>query len=101
MDYEDAQGALAGDSTARRVQSVIRSTTTGIQNLEGNVYTALSDIGITSDRYGQLALDSSKFQAALSANPDDLRTFFRVIRLRRTWTIILTQRACRFSQGRD
>jgi flagellar hook-associated protein 2 len=76
MDYEDAQGALAGDSTARRVQSVIRSTTTGIQNLSGNAYTALSDIGITSDRYGQLTLDSSKFQSALSTNPDDLKTLF-------------------------
>lgn len=76
MDYEDAQGALAGDSTARRVQSVIRSATTGIQNLSGNAYTALSDIGITSDRYGQLTLDSSKFQAALSTNPDDLKTLF-------------------------
>ena len=75
MNYEDAQGALAGDSTARRVQSVIRSTTTGIKIYQA-MHTALSDIGITSDRYGQLTLDSSKFQSALSTNPDDLKTLF-------------------------
>ena len=76
MDYEDAAGALAGDSTARRIQSAIRATTTGIQNLAGNAYTALSDIGITSDRYGKLEIDSSTFQSKLNADPDAMQKLF-------------------------
>lgn len=76
MDYKDGDGALAGDSTARRVQSAVRSATTGIVSLSGNAYTALSDIGITSDRYGQLALKSADFQSALGSNAADLQTFF-------------------------
>lgn len=76
MDYEDAAGALAGDSTARRIQSAIRATTTGIQNLAGNAYTALSDIGITSDRYGKLEIDSSTFQSKLTADPDAMQKLF-------------------------
>jgi flagellar hook-associated protein 2 len=45
-------------------------------SLSGNAYTALSDIGITSDRYGQLALKSADFQSALGSNAADLQTFF-------------------------
>lgn len=76
MDYTDAEGALAGDSTARRIQTSLRSTTTGILSLAGNAYTALSDIGITSDQYGKLTLKSADFQSALSSNASDLKRFF-------------------------
>ena len=76
MDYRDAAGALSGDSTARRIQSAIRSSTTSSLTLSGNAYTAISDLGITSDQYGKLSLNSSDFQAALSANPDDVKRFF-------------------------
>jgi len=76
MDYTDAAGALSGDSTARRIQSAIRNQTTGQLGLSGNAFSAISDMGITSDQYGKLSLKSSDFQAALSANPNDLRTFF-------------------------
>ena len=75
-DYTNVDGALSGDSTARRVQSAIRATTTGVLSLSGNSYTALSDIGVTSDQSGKLTLKSSDFQAALAANPDDLQRFF-------------------------
>jgi flagellar hook-associated protein 2 len=76
MDYTDAAGALSGDSTARRIQSAIRNQTTGQLGLSGNAFSAISDMGITSDQYGKLSLKSSDFQAALSANANDLRTFF-------------------------
>ena len=75
-DYENSAGALAGDSTARRIQNVIRSVTTGEVGLVGNTFTALSDIGVTSDRFGKLSLSSSTFQAALSSSPADLKKFF-------------------------
>ena len=36
-----------------------------------------SDMGITSDRYGQLSLNSTEFRNfALSSNADDLKEFF-------------------------
>lgn len=76
MDYQDAAGALAGDSTARRIQAALRATTTGTMSLTGNAYTSLSDIGITSDRYGQLALKSADFQSALSTNAADMEVLF-------------------------
>ena len=76
MDYTDAAGALSGDSTARRIQSAIRNQTTGQLSLSGNAFSAISDMGVTSDRYGKLSLKSSDFQSALSANPNDLKTFF-------------------------
>lgn len=75
-DYKDSAGALAGDATARRIQASIRSATTGAVSLAGNSFTALSDIGVTSDRYGKLTLKSSDFQAALNSNSSDMRTFF-------------------------
>jgi flagellar hook-associated protein 2 len=76
MDYDSSEGALAGDSTARRIQSAVRLQTTGVLSLSGNSFTALSDIGITSDRYGQLTLKSADFQSALANNPDHLKRFF-------------------------
>lgn len=76
MDYTDSAGALSGDSTARRIQSAIRSATTGVLDLTGNAYTALSDIGVTSDQDGKLSLTSADLQAALSTNPNDVKRFF-------------------------
>jgi len=75
-DYTDVDGALNGDSTARRIQSSIRAVTTGALTIAGNTYTSLSDIGVTSDQYGQLTLESADFQAALAANPDHLQRLF-------------------------
>lgn len=75
-DYTSDDGALSGDATARRIQTSVRAATTGVLNLTGNAFTTLSDIGITSDRNGKLTMDSSAFQAALTSNADDLKTFF-------------------------
>ena len=76
MDYQDDAGALSGDSTARRIQTAIRAQTTGVINISGNVFSSLSDMGVTSDQYGKLTLKSSDFQSALSNNSDDLKEFF-------------------------
>jgi flagellar hook-associated protein 2 len=75
-DYTNDDGALSGDATARRIQTSVREATTGVLSLTGNAFTTLSDIGITSDRYGKLTMDASAFQAALASNADDLKTFF-------------------------
>jgi flagellar hook-associated protein 2 len=76
MDYQDEAGALSGDSTARRIQTAIRAQTTGVISISGNVFSSLSDMGVTSDQYGKLTLKSSDFQSALSKNSDDLKEFF-------------------------
>ena len=76
MDYNDAAGALAGDSTARRIQAAVRSATTGQISISGNSFSTLADLGIDSDRYGKLAITSSEFQAALASKPSDLKAFF-------------------------
>ena len=76
MDYNDSAGALAGDSTARRIQSALRSATTGQVSISGNSISSLADLGIDSDRYGKLNMTSSEFQAALSSTPTDIKEFF-------------------------
>ncbi|MDC0507456.1 flagellar filament capping protein FliD [Luminiphilus sp.] len=76
MDYTDTAGVLSGDSTARRIQSAIRSAATGAISIAGNTFSSLADVGITSDRFGALALSSTKFQAALASSSDDMKAFF-------------------------
>lgn len=76
MDHEDSSGALAGDATARRVQTSLRSITTGLNSISGNAFSNLSELGITSERSGTLVVDSSKLQAALSSSIDDVKEFF-------------------------
>ncbi|MEN9436060.1 MAG: hypothetical protein RIR09_715, partial [Pseudomonadota bacterium] len=68
-------GLLQGDSTALALQnslrSAIQSVTTG-----SSVFTRLTDVGITQQRGGNLAVDSTKLSAAL-ANTDELKNMFR------------------------
>lgn len=71
-DYTQS-GALAGDSTARRIQSAVRSATTQPITISGNTFSTLSDLGIEADMYGKLSLTSSTFQSALSSNFEDVR----------------------------
>ena len=76
MDFEDSAGALAGDSTARRIQTSLRSITTGVISISGNSFSNLSELGITSDKAGLLSLDSSKLQSALTTNFEDAKEIF-------------------------
>lgn len=68
-------GLLQGDSTAITLQNSLRnalqSVTTG-----SSVYQRLADVGITQQRGGDLAVDSSKLSTAM-ANMDELRNMFR------------------------
>lgn len=71
-------GLLQGDSTAITLQNSLRnalqSVTTG-----SSVYQRLADVGITQQRGGDLAVDSSKLSAAMD-NMDELRNMFRSTR---------------------
>ena len=74
-DYELDTGVLSGDSTARRLQSVIRSSITDVVDNANTSIAALSELGIEADRYGDLSLDSATFQSKLSSKPEDMKLF--------------------------
>lgn len=57
--------ALTGDSTARSIQSQLRSAITSTLGGAGNA-TALSQLGISFAKDGTLSLDSTKFNKAMS-----------------------------------
>lgn len=68
-------GILQGDASVRTIQSQIRALMG--RALTGNfAYTTLSQVGITFQKDGTLALDSSKLTTALSANPVDVAALF-------------------------
>lgn len=70
-----ASGALLGDSTARSVISQIRSVMTkSIAN--GNTITTLSQIGVSFQRDGQLALDATKLSNAVTSNFREISSLF-------------------------
>lgn len=68
-------GILQGDASVRTIQSQIRALLG--RSLTGNLaYTNFSQVGITLQRDGSLALDSAKLQTALTTNPVDLAAVF-------------------------
>lgn len=70
-------GLLIGDAVVRSVQSQIRVTLTNpVPGLNTGAYKTMSDVGITVQKDGSLATNSSKLQAALSANPNDVAALF-------------------------
>lgn len=67
--------ALTGDSTARGAQTQIRSLVGGALNGLGNT-SRLSELGITVQKEGGLAIDSAKLDAALKDPTRDVAKFF-------------------------
>ena len=74
--YDDSSkksGDLQGDSTAIGLRNSLRSLLgTGVV---GGSYTRLSDIGLSTGRDGNLAVDATKLGAALN-NPASVKTLF-------------------------
>ncbi|WP_136416230.1 flagellar filament capping protein FliD [Herbaspirillum sp. ST 5-3] len=69
-------GPLLGDATVRTIQNGIRQTlNTAIAQLSGTV-TKLSDIGVTVQKDGSLALDSAKLQTAITNNFSGIGALF-------------------------
>jgi flagellar hook-associated protein 2 len=72
-------GPLIGDAAARTIQSELRRAfATPPEGLNGGLKN-LSQIGISFQKDGTLALDSSKFQAAMNKNFDDLGALFATV----------------------
>ena len=74
------QGAiLQGDSTVRTLQSQIRAVlATPVSNTGGSLST-LSQIGVSFQKDGTLALDASKLDTAITNNFNDLASLFAAV----------------------
>ncbi|NDP63949.1 flagellar filament capping protein FliD [Polaromonas sp.] len=69
FDAASKSGAvLLGDSTLRNIQVGIRSALTSAQTDDGSGLTMLSQVGVSFQKDGTLALDSTKLKAALDGN---------------------------------
>jgi flagellar hook-associated protein 2 len=79
-------GLLQGDSTALGLQSALRSAMQGV-SAGSTVYQRLADIGVvqktssdpmaTAALGGELTVDATKLNKALSQNPEEVKKFFR------------------------
>lgn len=67
-------GALQGDALTRTVQNQLRGMLSGSGNGEG--IGSLAELGITTERNGQLSIDSDKLNDALNNRFDQVTSFF-------------------------
>ncbi|MFZ6814670.1 flagellar filament capping protein FliD [Undibacterium sp. Rencai35W] len=72
-------GLLLGDSTTQSVQNQIRNSLSTAVNGLGGGLTTLSQIGVTFQKDGSLALDSSKLTTALTTKLSDIGGLFASI----------------------
>lgn len=74
------QGAvLQGDATVRTIQSQLRAVLNGALTTAGGGLTTLSDIGVSFQKDGTLALDATKLQKAMDDPSKDLSTLFAAV----------------------
>ncbi len=69
-------GQLLGDSTTLNVQNQVRNTLSAAVNGLGGGLTTLSSIGVSFQKDGSLAIDSTKLQAALTTSYSDVGGLF-------------------------
>lgn len=69
-------GLLQGDSTAVSLQNTLRNTVQAVTT-GGGAFQRLADVGITQQLGGDLAVDSTKLNKALSEKPEDVKNLFR------------------------
>ena len=73
-------GPLLGDPTLRNLQaSIRRQMSSSITGLQGSNLTNLSQIGVTFQKDGTLALDGSKLQKAIDSNYNDIAGLFAAV----------------------
>jgi flagellar hook-associated protein 2 len=73
----EAKGALAGDSMLRSVTSKLRSTLSqSFSSDESGGTLSLSQLGIESDQYGKLTLDSKILKEKIEEDPNAIQKFF-------------------------
>jgi len=67
---------LQGDSTVRSLQAAMRDILNGALSTSGGGFSTLSDIGISFQKDGTLALNTVKLQAAIADQTKDISTLF-------------------------
>jgi len=67
-------GALNGDSVIRSIQSRLQQTLGG--SISGGKFSNLSELGISLDGTGNLAIDNTVLDAKLANNLSDVKNFF-------------------------
>lgn len=68
--------SIGGDPLLRQLRGNIRSALLGAHGTGEGAYGHLAEVGIEFTRDGKLRLDKAKFDAALSANADDVKGLF-------------------------
>ena len=71
-------GPLLGDSTAQNLQTRIRATLGQALTGTGSSFTTLSQVGVSFQKDGSLAVDSAKLSKALASNFADVPALFAV-----------------------
>ncbi|WXL26026.1 flagellar filament capping protein FliD [Ectopseudomonas mendocina] len=66
-----ARGSLAGDSSVRAIESMLNNL---IRTSFGGA--SLIDFGISADRSGKLTIDATRFEKAITANPEGFDKLF-------------------------
>lgn len=75
-DGSGESGAMVGDSMLRGVSSKLRNMLSrSFDSNDGNTL-SLSQLGVESDQYGKLSLDSTKLKQALGDDPGAVQQFF-------------------------
>lgn len=69
-------GVLSGDSLLRGVMSKIRNELSSNFDFGNDGESSLAQLGIETDRYGKLSIDSTKLNDAISENVDNVQNFF-------------------------
>lgn len=72
-------GVLIGDATARGIQNQIRTTLSTAVNGLGGGFTSLASIGVSFQKDGTMAVDSTKLQTALTNNFSEIAGLFTTI----------------------
>lgn len=79
-DAERKTGSiLTGDATLRTIQGQLRTVLSTPLETAGGGYSRLSEAGITFQKDGKLALDTTKLDAALKDNTRDVSTLFAAV----------------------
>lgn len=69
-------GLFQGDSTTVALQNTLRNALQSVTK-SGGPFQRLADVGITQQLGGDLTLDSTKLNRALTDNPEDVKNLFR------------------------
>jgi flagellar hook-associated protein 2 len=73
---DGSSGVMSGDSLLRGVMSKLRDTITDSVELSDGSSLTLAQLGVSSDRYGVLSLDSDLLDEQIDANVDLVEEFF-------------------------